>query len=101
MIEAPLAQKHYEHPNTGKGISIEELNTKRANYKFKVIDAIARPNLIYRDMVDMVGYDTRYLVERHPSKTPWHLNRPAIKKVMRYFVKVMVTDKGTKTPFSF
>ena len=99
MVEAPLAQKHYKHPDTGKGISIEELNTKRANYKREVIDAMAHPDLVYQDMVDTMGYDTRYLVDQYPTHTPWHLSRTAIKKSTRYFVKVMVTDKGVETPF--
>lgn len=99
MVEAPLSQKHYKHPKTGKGISIETLDQKRAQYVEEVIGAVAQPDLIFRDMVDIVGYDSRYLVDSYPTKAPWHLSRIAIKRVTRYFVRVIISGHDQEEVF--
>ena len=93
MVEAPLSQEHYRHPGTTEGITIVDLDLKRATYVHEVIGAVAHPSLIYQDMVDIVGYSSKYLVDQHPTKTPWHLSNIAVKKVTRYFIKTMVTGR--------
>ena len=100
MVEAPLSQKHYKHPQTGKGISMETLELNRAKYVKEVIDAMAHPSLRYTDMADIVGYDSRYLVDQYPTRAPWHLSNIAIQKVTRYFMKTIIAGKDSMVPLS-
>ena len=94
IVEAPMSQKHYRHPDTGNGITVEELEKRRERYIKEVIDTAMCPNLIFKDMAAIVGYDSKHLIDQQPTKAPWHLNNITIKKATRYFTKVIVSGKG-------